>query len=480
MTAKSRVPRNAILLSASQFLRTVIGFLFFLYLARQLGPTDYGKYMFAFALSEIFSILGDFGLHEYTIREISRKPELLRQRLSGILGLKTVLSSISAVIMIALVPLLGKDLETSMAVAAFAIAQIGYSWFYASTIAYSVKQDLHIQAFLWLVEKALFAAAGVTLLMLGGGFVTVAFSNTFAQLAGGLLAVWIVWRKYGPFLRSLDRKRWAAYLKAALPFGLIVAFYLVYFRIDSVMISFFRGDAEVGQYNAAYNLISALMFIPAGLVAAMFPKLAGSYRSPDENLDGPFQRAARWLLVMSLPMAVGGWLLSEQLVLWLLDDTYLPAATALAVLAWALPVWYMTFLQGNLLTIIERQRAVAVVGFINMVANVVLNLIIIPRYGFTGAAATTLATELIGMAQMFYLLRRNISMSRIAITLFTTGLLAALMGVVIWLLRDRLHVLAVILIAAAAYIPAVVALGIIPLSELRSLLRRGTGEPQDG
>ncbi len=134
---------------------------------------------------------------------------------------------------------------------------------------------------------------------------------------------------------------------------------------------------------------------------------------------------------------------------------------------------FITFLQGNLLTIIERQKAVAVVGFINMVANVVLNLIIIPRYGFAGAAATTLATEVIGMAQMFYLLRRNISLTQTALTAVSIGVLSALLGVLIWQLRDNLHVLGVILIATVFYGTAVTGLRIIRPSELKALLGRG-------
>ncbi|MHB1413092.1 MAG: flippase [Thermoleophilia bacterium] len=480
--AKSRVPLNAALLSSAQLARTIIGFLFFLVLARRLGPDVYGKYMFAFSLSEIFSIASDVGLHEYSIREFSRRPELLNQRLAGILTLKTILASTSAVVMILITPLMGKDSSTSMAVVAFALAQIGYSWFYAATIAYSVKQDLHIQAFLWLLEKVLFAAAGITVLLAGHSFVLVALSNTFVQFIGGITAVWIVWRKYGPFLMSTDRAQWQSYLKAALPFGLIVGFYLVYFRIDSVMISFFRGDVEVGLYGAVYNLVSALMFLPSGLVAALFPRLAGTYHSPTDIVDDPFQRASRWLLALSLPMAVGGWLLADPLIRTLLGSRYAPAATALAVLIWTVPVWFITFLQGNILTIIERQKTVALVGLVNMILNFAMNLLVIPIFGFTGAAVTTLLTELAGLIQMFYLLRKNISLAGTAVTALKVTALAAAMGVLVMLLRGRLNVMVVVAIAATAYGAAVLALGIIPLPEVLGLLgrRRTPGEDEIG
>ncbi|RJQ44229.1 MAG: flippase [Gaiellales bacterium] len=472
MKSISRVPLNAILMSSSQLIRAAIGFIFFIFLAQRLGPTDFGRYMFAFALAEIFSIFGDFGLHEYSIREIARRPEDLPRRLPGLLVLKTLLSSSSAVIMLAILPLMGKDEATSLAVAAFALAQIGYSWFYASTVAFAARQDLHLQAFLWLLEKALFAAAGASLLLAGRGLVAVALSNTAVQFAGGALAVLIAWRRYGPLARSLAASDWVPWLRAALPFGLIVAFYLVYFRIDSVMISFIRGDVEVGQYNAAYNIISALLIIPAGLVAALFPKLAGMFDSPGDDIDAPFQKAARWLIAISLPLAVGGWLLARPLIELLLGQDYLPAVNALAVLSWTLPVWFVTFLQGNLLTIIERQKAVAAVGFINMTANVVLNLLVIPRYGFTGAAVTTLVTEAIGLMQMFYLLRRNISFRSTAATALRVALVSAGLGLAVFLLRGSLPVLAVIAVTAAGYGAAVVGLGIIPAREIRGIFRR--------
>jgi O-antigen/teichoic acid export membrane protein len=173
-------------------------------------------------------------------------------------------------------------------------------------------------------------------------------------------------------------------------------------------------------------------------------------------------------------MAVGGFLLSNQLILALLGTEYLPAADALAVLAWTLPIWFITFLQGNLLTIIERQKAVAAVGFVNMTANVVLNLLVIPRYGFTGAAVTTLITEVIGMSQMFYLLRNNISLKNTVMTVIRVALLSSVMGVAIYLLRDHIHVFATIAITATGYMAAAVLMKILPLEEIRSILVRRT------
>lgn len=482
MTPRSRVPINAVLLSSSQLARTLIGFLFFLFLARWLEPENYGRYMFAFALAEIFSILGDAGLHEYFIRELARRPEQLKQRLAGVLALKTVLSCAAALLMITLLPLMGKDRETSLAVAAFALAQIGYSWFYTSTIAFSARQDMGTQALLWLLEKAFYALAGVVVLLAGYGFAAVAFSNTAVQFAGGALALLLAWRRYGPFSHSLNARQWGDYLKAALPFGLIVAFFLIYFRVDSVMISFFRGDEEVGQYNAAYNLMAAMLFLPAGLVGALFPRLAIQYRSPDADLDAPFQRACRWLLALSLPVAVGGTLLAEPVMEMLMGPAYLPAASALAVLAWTLPVWFVTFLQGNLLTVIERQKAVAWVGFINMAVNVILNLLVIPRYGFTGAAVTTLITETLGLLQMFWLLRRNISLGNALLGGVRVAAAAAAMGLLVWLLEGKLPLAGVIALAAVSYTAVVFAFRIIPPGELRTLLSRpadseASGEP---
>jgi len=184
---------------------------------------------------------------------------------------------------------------------------------------------------------------------------------------------------------------------------------------------------------------------------------------------------------MSLPMATGIWLLAEPLVAALLQDTYLPAVTALAVLGWVLPVWFLTFLQGNILTIVEWQKAVAVVGLVNMVLNLGLNLIVIPRYGFTGAAVTTLITELVGLVQMFWLLRRNISLMQTLVMTLKVAAITAAMGLLVLLLRDRINVFAVIAVAGILYAAAIVVLGIIPVAEIRDIVRSRSvpGEPPE-
>ncbi len=161
-------------------------------------------------------------------------------------------------------------------------------------------------------------------------------------------------------------------------------------------------------------------------------------------------------------------------MLTLFKETYLPAVKALAILGWVLPVWFITFLQGNILTIIERQKAVAIVGLANMMLNLGMNLAIIPRYGFTGAAATTLITEILGLSLMFWLLRRNISLVRTATMALKVTVLAGAMGIMVWLMRGRINVFAVIAAAAAAYALTIVALGIIPLREIREIFSRKT------
>ena len=197
---------------------------------------------------------------------------------------------------------------------AFALAQIGYSWFYASTIAFSVRQDLHIQAFLWLMEKVLFAAAGVAVhRWQAGGFVAVAFSNTFVQFFGGaprgldrlaqIRAVHVQARRgplgglpqVGPSLRA-DRR-------------LLPGLFPHRQRHDLVLPRR-RGGRPVRRRLQSGLGAAVPACRPGG--ARMFPGWPERTARPDDNLDGPFQRAARWLLAMSLPMAVGVWLLAEH------------------------------------------------------------------------------------------------------------------------------------------------------------------------
>jgi len=158
----------------------------------------------------------------------------------------------------------------------------------------------------------------------------------------------------------------------------------------------------------------------------------------------------------------------------LFGSEYASAARSFTWLMATLPVLFVTNLVGNALGAVGRQRAVLVIAAVNVLVNVGLNLVLIPRLDYAGAALATLLTELGALAMFAFVLRGELAAMfagrDLAALLFANLVLAG----VVWLARGW-PVLMTIAAGAAAYLAVALALKLVRADDLRAL-RPAAGE----
>ncbi len=123
----------------------------------------------------------------------------------------------------------------------------------------------------------------------------------------------------------------------SLPFALTASIGTIYHRIDMVMLSAMQGDAAVGWYNAACNLVYTLVIIPDMFSYAVFPVMSRFFVSSKEALKTTLQKSAKYLFILGLPIGVGTSLLSDRIILLIYGAEFTPAIVAMQVLALYLP-----------------------------------------------------------------------------------------------------------------------------------------------
>ena len=156
------------------------------------------------------------------------------------------------------------------------------------------------------------------------------------------------------------------------------------------MLAVFKPPADVGPSGAAYRLLEASLFVTWSVNAAVLPVLSRLSSESRPSVGFVFQRALKLVLAISLPMAVGAAVLAQPLITTLYGEQYRPAATALALLAPAILLFPVSSLSSALLYSQHRQRVVAYSYAAIVVQNVATNLVLIPRFSYNGAAASTL------------------------------------------------------------------------------------------
>ena len=167
-----------------------------------------------------------------------------------------------------------------------------------------------------------------------------------------------------------------------------------------------KGDAVVGWYNAAYTLVLALKLIPRLFGQALFPAMAVFFISSRNSLKVAYEKSLRYLLILGLPIAVGTTLLAGRIIPLFYGEQFSNSIGALQILAWDILLFFLYYTLGNTLIAMNRQNQWAAAAVGCAVINVILNLILIPRFSYIGAGIATITAETFLFGVSFYFVSR--------------------------------------------------------------------------
>jgi O-antigen/teichoic acid export membrane protein len=171
-------------------------------------------------------------------------------------------------------------------------------------------------------------------------------------------------------------------------------------------------------------------------------------------------------MVAALPLTFGVFVLAQQLVPFLFDDGYEPAVNALRILVWVVPFMYASEFLGYVVLINGQEHKVARAVAVSTLVNVAVNLMVVPRFGFIGAADVTVLTEAVMVSQYLFIMRQDMRRLTWDKILFRPLLAAALMGVSLAALNIQ-SLLANVAIGAAIYLGLILLLGVLGKDEIR-------------
>jgi O-antigen/teichoic acid export membrane protein len=189
------------------------------------------------------------------------------------------------------------------------------------------------------------------------------------------------------FVRQLLGESWPLFL------GLICTAF--YGQVDLILIKAYRGFAEVGLYQAAYKLLFGFQLLKV-VHMAMFPRLASLYA---EGNNIAYRRLMRTSLVSSfialVPVGIMTIFFPEDIVRFFFGQQYVSASVALPLLIWSGILSFIAGFFTYTLIISGHQKGWLILEFLALVLLIIIEVILIPRIGFFGAAIATFAGEVV-------------------------------------------------------------------------------------
>ncbi len=392
-------------LFGAQALGRLVGFFYTIFLARSLGVENFGLYSVALAYFSLFAQIADFGFNRYLIREIASEKKSASELLSSITFLRLTLTSVLFCLLAIVLYTLDPD---KMRVHFILIATL-------AVVPQAVNQTL--DAIFVALKKLQYSAVALILLNIVTTVMGVYLVSAGFEVMGGLAAlvfgqliylftlfIMLKSQKVSiiPKVEWLDVKD---ILKGSLPYGLLGILGLIYFRMDTLMLSYLRGNFETGIYGVAYRFLDAIIFIPSAVAAAMFPvivqlKEVGVGRVKQIYYKSLFFMLAAGLAITALYIIILPFIIREFL------PNYSSSIGVLSILALTIPFMFMhtpgvqVLLSGN-----EHLKQVIVLSIALVLLNAILNLTFIPKYGVMAAAWTTVVSEIVSFLTFFFLLQ---------------------------------------------------------------------------
>ncbi|MGN1362871.1 MAG: flippase [Methanobrevibacter sp.] len=393
--------KNSTWMMGSQIITNLCAFIWTILMARYLGASVFGILSFAISLSTLVGILMDCGTQTYIVRAISRDSSLTNKLFNQIVPLKVILSIIVISVTIFVLFLTGRTNDV-INVSFIMLCQYAFlcmnGFFYGIFQAY---EKMEYQSIASVINSLILLAIVFIVMHFNLGLYGMAFAYLIAIFCA-FIYIYSRITKVGikpHYSFSIDFSK--KILKAALPFGLISIFYSIYFTIDVTMLQYLSTNVAVGLYNAAYKVISILTTFYAVYPQVIFPVMSKLFKDSNELLRFSYEKSIKYLLLIILPICAGIIVYAEPLMAVIYGKGYIGTGAIVTVLTFSIPFLFVNGASTVALNSSNNEILVTKTYACAAVINIILNLILIPKYSYFGAAFATVISEIIITFIMF-------------------------------------------------------------------------------
>ncbi len=460
-----RFARNILFVFSGDVSSRLLGLFATIWLARTLGVYGFGRISFAFTFLGYSLLLMDPGLSILGTREVARNPALSKGYVYRISYLRVLLATVAFILIATLSLLVPGMSNTKGLIILYCISLFPYAlsvdWFFRGR-----ERMKHI-AVSPIIAYSLYLAL-VLIFVRSQDYINLVPLFWFFGVSISSLYLWIRMKGENNIKNPQKQEGIWKILKTSLPIGIGTMMTSIYFNFDITMLGFMRGAREAGLYNATYKLLMFLLLVDRVFSMVILPLFSRHYKKSRKSFEHVLSMASRAIIAVVLPLSAGGFMLALPIMGFVYGGEYTNSFTTFRLLIWALVITGVgsIYTQGLIASGNEKKYASAMI--MGTLANVVLNLIMIPKFGMVGAAVATLFSEVVMVFFMFFAfskIARVHIIPHIARPIFAS----VVMCISLYLMRE-LNLSLLILIGAVIYISLIYATGGITREDMRFIL----------
>lgn len=392
-----KILKNTLFLSGSQILGRVIGFLYFIFLARALSVEKLGIYAWVLGFGYNFYPLADFGLERVVLKHIPRDSNKTSLYLSRLLPLRLLLAIGSILSSLILGLLIGVGRQKLFYIFIFGLGLLPYNLLYLYGAFKNAQERTEVYAAITVLTSLLSSLLGAVVIYLG---LSLGWLFAVYFLANATILILLLLK-----VQKLDLSAswkfeidfWKKILKESWVFAVLIITAVFYLRISLVLVGKLLGDYWAGIYGSASKFVEAGILIPQSLTLALFPLSSRLLVSDKKRLRKIYKKTVVALFLFSLPIALAMFVGGQYIIPFIYGHNYSPAIPVFSLFGLLMILLFVNSLPGNIIHNSNRVKRFIPFALLNFLMAAVSGLILIPRVGVIGGVWAMIIGEIYGL-----------------------------------------------------------------------------------
>ena len=477
MSLARQVAHNTLIQIIGKIISTILGLFALALITRYLGQVGFGAYTTITTFLAFFAVIADLGLTLVTVQMISGAPNDEKKILNNLFSLRlvTVLALMGLAPLIVIFLPYDQNIKTGVLITAGffvfpALNQILIGLFQKrlsmnrvalSEIASRLVLILGIIATKWL-------NTGLT-----GILVATVVSGAASFLCHYLLAL-----KFAFVKLEFDFSYWKKIINKSWPLSITIVLNLIYLRADTLILSLFKSQGEVGLYGAAYKIVDVLTTLPFMFAGLILPILTTAWINKKPlHFQNILQKSFDFMLIIALPLVVGSQFLAKPIMIFLAGQDFAAADLILKMLVIAVAAIFLGTMFSHAVIALDCQKKMIGFYIFTSLSALLGYFLFIPYFSYIGAASITIYSEvLIAIFSAFCVFKVTRFLPRLKIFFRSLGA-CAIMALFIYIIplpyqTSLLSLIAVLIGATITYFVALFLLRGISPTDLKILYKK--------
>ncbi len=443
------------------------------------------EYKLVYTYLAFFGIIADFGLFTIAVREMSqaRDEEEQMNIMGNIFGMRlfTIITAMSlAALFVFLIPLENYTLSVKYGVAIAAVTTVFTMMASTTSSILQVHLKMSMPTLMLMLGKVIMGGYIIWVVThftsIDNAFYHLLYAGIFGT-AFTFVTTYIFTKKYFFFKPRYEFIYWKKVFKEALPYGVAIILSTIYFKVDVLLLSFFRDKHEIAIYGYPSSIIEMLAIFPIYFMNSTLPTLTRAFQESKEKAKTIISLSFQFIQLITLPLVVGGLILARPIIQFVMSEEFLTgnvigyygADTAFQLLLLPTLFAFINTLFSFILIANGKQAKLLRINLYGVLFNIITNLIFIPYYGFIAAGITTFFSELIIITLTYRECQKGLHFKLPVMKSIKTLFASLVMGLFVWMIQDQLPLVPLVLTGALVFFLMLIPLRILNTENLKSL-----------